>query len=76
MKELASTSEMLVNFYQTTPHNNPEDSHLDMPHVYELFGMLTFTLSHTLHILLHCISGIYTVLFITLSLFLFAVKRR
>jgi hypothetical protein len=26
--EAASTSEMLVNFYQTTQHNNPEDSHL------------------------------------------------
>jgi hypothetical protein len=24
----ASTSETLVNFYQTTWHNNPEDSHL------------------------------------------------
>jgi hypothetical protein len=26
--ETASTSETLVNFYQTTQHNNPEDSHL------------------------------------------------
>jgi hypothetical protein len=28
MMEAAITSETLVNFYQTTPHNNPEDSHL------------------------------------------------
>jgi hypothetical protein len=28
MMESASTSEMLVNFYQTTCRNNPEDSHL------------------------------------------------
>jgi hypothetical protein len=28
MKETASTSETLVNFYQTTHHNNPEDRHL------------------------------------------------
>jgi hypothetical protein len=28
MMEGASTSEMLVNFYQTTWRNNPEDSHL------------------------------------------------
>jgi hypothetical protein len=28
MMEVASTSEMSVNFYQTTWHNNPEDSHL------------------------------------------------
>jgi hypothetical protein len=28
MMEAASTSEMLVNFYQTTQLNNPEDSHL------------------------------------------------
>jgi hypothetical protein len=26
--EAASTSEMPVNFYQTTRRNNPEDSHL------------------------------------------------
>jgi hypothetical protein len=29
MMEAASTSEMLVNFYQTTWHN-PEDSHLQI----------------------------------------------
>jgi hypothetical protein len=29
MMEAASTSEMSVNFYQTTRRNNPEDSHLD-----------------------------------------------
>jgi hypothetical protein len=29
MMEAASTSETSVNFYQTTRHNNPEDSHLD-----------------------------------------------
>jgi hypothetical protein len=28
MMEAASTSETLLNFYQTTWHNNPEDSHL------------------------------------------------
>jgi hypothetical protein len=27
MMELVSTSEMPVNFYQTTWHHNPEDSH-------------------------------------------------
>jgi hypothetical protein len=26
----ARTSEMLVNFYQTTQHYNPEDSHLQI----------------------------------------------
>jgi hypothetical protein len=30
MMEAARTSETLVNFYQTTRHYNPEDSH---PHV-------------------------------------------
>jgi hypothetical protein len=28
MKQAESTSEMLENFYQTTQHNSPEDSHL------------------------------------------------
>jgi hypothetical protein len=28
MIEAASTSEMSVNFYQTTRRNNPQDSHL------------------------------------------------
>jgi hypothetical protein len=28
MLEAASTSETSLNFYQTTWHNNPEDSHL------------------------------------------------
>jgi hypothetical protein len=28
MMKTASTSETLVNFYQTTRHNNPEDSHI------------------------------------------------
>jgi hypothetical protein len=28
MMDAASTSETSVNFYQSTPHNNPEDSHL------------------------------------------------
>jgi hypothetical protein len=28
MMEAASTSEMLINFYQATWLNNPEDSHL------------------------------------------------
>jgi hypothetical protein len=30
MMEAARTSEMLVNFYQTTWHYNPEDSHLNI----------------------------------------------
>jgi hypothetical protein len=29
MMEAASTSKTLVNFYQTTLRNNPEDSHLE-----------------------------------------------
>jgi hypothetical protein len=32
MQVAASTSEMLVNSYQTTQHNNPEDSHLHTCH--------------------------------------------
>jgi hypothetical protein len=32
MMEAVSTSEMLVNFYQTTLHNIPEDSHPDTCH--------------------------------------------
>jgi hypothetical protein len=32
MMEAASTSEMLVNFYQTTRNYNPEDSHLHTCH--------------------------------------------
>jgi hypothetical protein len=36
MMEAASTSGTLVNFYQTTWCNNPEDSHL------HLSGMVTF----------------------------------
>jgi hypothetical protein len=28
MVETSSTSEKLEDFYQTTQHNNPEDSHL------------------------------------------------
>jgi hypothetical protein len=28
MMEAVSTSDMSVNFYHTTWHNNPEDSHL------------------------------------------------
>jgi hypothetical protein len=30
--EVASTSKTLVNFYQTTQHNNPEDSQLHIHH--------------------------------------------
>jgi hypothetical protein len=32
MMEAASTSETLVNFYQTTWHYNPEDNHLHTRH--------------------------------------------
>jgi hypothetical protein len=32
MMEAASTSEILVKFYQTTWHNNPENSHLHTHH--------------------------------------------
>jgi hypothetical protein len=32
MMEAASTSEMSVNFYQTTQRYNPEDSHLHTHH--------------------------------------------
>jgi hypothetical protein len=32
MTDAASTSEMLVNFYQTTQRNNPADSHLHTRH--------------------------------------------
>jgi hypothetical protein len=32
MMEVASTSETLVNFYQTAWHNNPENSHLYTRH--------------------------------------------
>jgi hypothetical protein len=39
--EAASTSETLVNFYQTTQYYNPEDSHL---HV-----ILYFTLSQSVY---------------------------
>jgi hypothetical protein len=31
MKETANTSVTLVNFYQITQRNNPEDSHLHRP---------------------------------------------
>jgi hypothetical protein len=33
MTEAANTSKTLVNLYQTTLHNNPEDSHHYFPHV-------------------------------------------
>jgi hypothetical protein len=36
MVEAASTSKTLVNFYKTTRHNNPEDSHLEILIVYIL----------------------------------------
>jgi hypothetical protein len=32
MMETVSTSEMLENFYRTTQHNIPEDSHLQKMH--------------------------------------------
>jgi hypothetical protein len=36
MMEAASTSETSVNFYQTTRRNNPEDSHLQTRHCYQV----------------------------------------
>jgi hypothetical protein len=35
MMEAARTSEMLVNFYQTTRRYNPEDSHLGVNVIYQ-----------------------------------------
>jgi hypothetical protein len=42
MMEAARSSETLVNFYQTTRHYNPEDSHLVL-----FFGLNNDTLSET-----------------------------
>jgi hypothetical protein len=41
MKEAASMSEMSVNFYQTTWHNNPVDRHLHTCHRKNLKSHLT-----------------------------------
>jgi hypothetical protein len=38
MIEAASASETLINFYQTTRHNNPEDGHLRFKDI-QLFRM-------------------------------------
>jgi hypothetical protein len=43
MTEAASTSETLVNFYQTTRRNNPEDSHLHTRRRENLKSNLTTT---------------------------------
>jgi hypothetical protein len=50
MMEAASTSETLVNFYQTTRRNNPEDSHLQgfiKPH-YKCFSTIMWNDSNQL----------------------------
>jgi hypothetical protein len=41
MMEVRSTSETLVNFYQTTWHYNPEDNHLHTCHRENLKSNLT-----------------------------------
>ncbi|KDR11982.1 hypothetical protein L798_13637 [Zootermopsis nevadensis] len=48
MMEAGRTSETLVNFYQTTRHNNPEDS---FHHTINIMEMPDFTLAVT--VLLH-----------------------
>jgi hypothetical protein len=45
LTEAAKTSEMLVNFYQTTQHYNPEDSHLPTHHCENLKSCLISTCS-------------------------------
>jgi hypothetical protein len=41
MMEAAGTSETLVNFYQTTWHYNPEDSHLRWKYYLKLLEMFS-----------------------------------
>jgi hypothetical protein len=48
MMEAACTSETLVNFYQTTQCNNPEDSHLQSK-----FGYYNFRFQITTEIILN-----------------------
>jgi hypothetical protein len=45
MMEAASTSETLVNFYQTTRRNNPDDSHL---HTHRRENLKSHVLQNTL----------------------------
>jgi hypothetical protein len=40
MMETASTSETLVNFYQTTRRYNPEDSHLSVYFSWSVFCLI------------------------------------
>jgi hypothetical protein len=47
MMEAASTSETLVNFYQTTRRYNPEDSHLSTQRRENLRSYLVRTLHKT-----------------------------
>jgi hypothetical protein len=42
MTEAARTSETLVNFYQTTQCNNPEDGHLRTHHGENLFQKVIY----------------------------------
>jgi hypothetical protein len=52
MMEAASTSEMLINFYQTTWHYNPHDSHLQ-----KAYRPMPFTTSQ------HRLNGRYTAIY-------------
>jgi hypothetical protein len=46
MIEAASTSETLLNFYQTTWRNNPDDSHLHIHHCENLKSHNGYNVSH------------------------------
>jgi hypothetical protein len=55
MMEAASTSEMLINFYQPTQHYNPEDSHLhELTFIQNLRGEKYLT-SDRIRDALHCV---------------------
>jgi hypothetical protein len=54
--DMAGTSETLVNFYHTTWHYNPEDSHLHVliklinMKIYTIIILLVFYVCHTRHL--------------------------
>jgi hypothetical protein len=54
MMEAASTSETLVNFYQTTWRYNPEDSHLRTHHRENLKSYLHFIIYSLSFVVLLC----------------------